>query len=437
MNQRQAYHVGLILLLIFTWLFSGWVALHWQTYWSIRQQTDIQLSEQQQAQLATLSSPIVIEAYTRRHPQLQRNILQAIEPVKKLVPDLSIKWINPDTHPIETQKRGITKEGQAYISIGEQGRHLEFLSPKTLVEALLELGHSQRHIVGFTQGNGERALLSDTPGAWLSFYYHFNQAGVPLVVLDMKNIPTIPDNINAIIIANPSSLDNNSEALLTDYLNRGGNLIYTTDTHQSYLPDTLSQQLNLSLYEGVIVDANASKFGFDNPEIQVVELLGDHDITRALKQSPLFAGSKGLNISSLDDWQTTILLWSSENSWNETSPIVDNIRLDADETRGPIALGVIFTRTVNDQPQTIIVLGDSDLWSDTYFNTGGNRQLAEHIFAYFNPNTSSTKLSQQPLTDQFITIDQSWLIILAFILLVVLPLTLFVLSLLRWRRPCL
>ncbi len=435
MHKRQAYHITLILLIVFTSFMGAWVSLHWQQQWRLGTTTALNLSEQQQQRLAQISPPILLEVFTRRNPKLQRSVMAVVRSIKPYLSNLEVHWVNPDTHPDLVQQKGISQEGQAYLSIGDTGQRLAVISPTHLIETILTLTSTQQSFIGFTQGSGERALLSNLSGAWINFYHYFNQSGQSFAVIDPNTLISIPENIHILIVADPKTLNTHTQTLLENYLNQGGNLIYTTDTTNAYLPEFIKNKLNITLYTGKMIDANAKNFGLDNPQMQVIELLGDHDITRTLKQSPLLAGAVGLKLSETpSDWDNSALLWSSENSWNELNNRTPPFELNTDETRGPIALASIFSQKSKQGKQSIILIGDSDLWADGYFNTAGNRQFAEQILNYLAPNASLNQISPQELPDQFLHASDAHLMQLAVLLLFILPLGLIIIGIWWWRR---
>lgn len=436
MNKHDRLRSSLLVLMCLTLLLAGWLALHWQQHWLLSNQPALTLSSPQIQRLQTIDSEVVIEAYTRRNPKLQRALEQAINPLRAYVDNIHLTWLNPDTNPLKVQARGISQEGQLYIQLQDKGQLLEIVAPNLVAQALLNLSEQHNSIVIFTQGSGERAILSDLPGAWQRFYAHFKQAGLPIVPLVASQSNAVPDNTDLLIIANPTQWNDVINQQLASYLSKGGNLIYTTDTNNPFIPNALSS-LSIAPLPGVMVDMNAKNFGLDNPQMLVIDTLGDHVITRGMDKSPLLASTVALKLNQQSDtWQSDVLLWSSPNSWNETGSIVGNIALDGGEIRGPLPLALLLSRQINTQQQSILILGDSDLWSDTYFSVGGNTQFAEEVMAYFTPQAPVARVAPPELTDQFVSVRGNQLTWLAVILLLLLPLSILGAGIIYWRQPC-
>lgn len=397
---------------------------------SLRENTPLILSPAQKAQLQSINAPITIYAYFSRR-QIGRAIQKELNTIKTYLPNYTLKTINPDTQPIEAHRHNIQQEGALYIEIGEnenaRGMRLDFPSSTGIIRALLLLSQEQEEKqILHLQGNHERSAFADETGAWQNLYQSLNNPLYQIYSPDLRRIINIPEDTHLLIIADPIPQSAHLNAALKTYLANGGNLLYTTDTQHPHLPEILEELSGLTLKKGEIVDARSREFGFDDPRIIPAAIAAKHPITQNLQQSPILFGAVLLYPENppQDGFQRQIILESSAQSWNETAPISGHISQDIenDEIAGPLPLAWHLQRPYQTQNQHIIILADSDLFSQNALKQGGNLALAHSIINHIlHPESASITLEPPVLKDQFIVLSKSATLIWAIALIFILP----------------
>ncbi|MDO5090893.1 MAG: Gldg family protein [Cardiobacteriaceae bacterium] len=398
------------------------VALRWQAVYEWRDTPQWSLNDAQRAELAS-RSPFTIEVYLRHNPRLRRQFAQWLKPLQFAAPQLAVQFINPDTDPLRVQDRGITREGQLYVHIGQSGKRLETPGVAALERTILELLYQGDKQIIHTQGHGERAFLSDTAGSWLGIYLALRADNIVIGTLNPAEVANIPDGTDLLVIADPvrDSLDNTP--WLDQYLENGGNLLYTTDTRHAYLPKTLRHLSGLAAHPHPLVDAAAKSYGFENPQMLVIDAVGEHPALAALRQLPVIPGAIALlpDAAPAQGWQRSTLLYSSNKSWGEHHPRADTLTADDNEIRGPLGILWQLSREHHGKTQTLWIAGDSDAWIAPYRELGGNRQwFAQSIPHLLGGNTALAKIATPP-KDHAIHASQTRLYTLAALLLLGLP----------------
>lgn len=414
-------------------------ALRLQTVYEWRDTPQWSFNERQRTDLAA-QNPLQIEVYVRQNPRLRREFQRWLAPLRFIAPQLAVSFVNPDTDPLRVQDRGITREGQLYVQVGQKGQRLETPSVAALERALLELMQQSDKQIIHIQGHGERAFLSDTAGSWLSVYQALRADNRIIAALDPASVPHIPEDTDLLVIADPERGRLEDARWLAQYLERGGNLIYTTDTRHAYLAPVLQAVSGLRVASGVIVDAKAQSYGFDNPQMLVIEEIGPNPALQGLRQLPVIPGAVALQpaTDAQSGWLREVLLYSSPQSWTESEPFANSLRLDDGEARGPLAVGWQLSRNVGDKAQFIWILGDSDAWITPYREQGGNRRWFTQSFAHLLGGDAVISSIGAPPKDLHINATQTRLYSLAAILLLGLPLSVALSAwlyfrMLRWR----
>ncbi|MDO4643891.1 MAG: Gldg family protein [Cardiobacteriaceae bacterium] len=439
MKKKQAYHALLLFIMSAALLACAWWSLHDSRALILRDQPLLQLSEQQQDTIRRLHGNITIEAYVRNNPQLRRGFTDLVAPFKLLQPRLHLEFVNPDNDPLRVQEHDITREGQLYISDGTYGERIDIASPQSIASALLNLGETIDIQVLHLQGHGERAYRQDSVGNWRASYERISNAKTSIGDQDQTRTVDIPRSVNLLVIADPENIPQDHNSALQTYIARGGNLLYTTDTRHPYLPSWLAKLSGLRLVEGSVVDQSAKTYGLKDPQMLVIETLGDDPITKSLRQAPLIPTAVALEDNPetppTSDWKRNVLLWSSNQSWAERSPDADMIVPDANENKGPLALGWVLERDYQGKKQRIIILGDSDLFQDNYLNIGGNSMLVQNLFAGLMPLKAHGNIAPPELKDQYINLPEAEKLPLALTFIFIFPLLpLLIGPLFAWQR---
>lgn len=417
---------ALIIFMLATLIASGWVALHLRAGIEWRDQPELNLSQAQRTRLKNLPPPITLTAYVNGNPRLRRALLTQFNTLQRLIPALQYHLQNPDTDPIGVQKHNITQNGQLYLQVGEHGQRLDTPAPEAIIRTIFQLDQSTRHRLVHLQDNGERAYLSDTGGSWQALYQNLNNPQLDTAAVGLTQAINIPENADLAVIADPAPNQHPAHlnAAIQTYLNQGGNLIYSTDTQHPYLPPILEQISGLQILPGIVVDTAGRSLGLADPRTIPAAVNSHSEIGKALTNLPLLLGSIALepNAAPENGWSLTPLLKSSPQSWNETGEISGHIELDNHETRGPLTLAWLLTRPYQGRQQTLLILGDSDLFTQNALGLGGNRELANLAIAQLSHSTQSQAPTRAPLKDQYIQQSKHQDYLLASLLLLALPL---------------
>lgn len=415
---------ALLAFMFLTFLLGGYLALHTRTSFEWREAPLFQLSERQKHTLKNLKEPVTLYAYLQGNPKIQRALQEMLNPLNNHLPQLQLSVINPDTHPLEAKAHGITQAGQLYLSVGDKGQRLEIISADEILSAIFSLIQTQDVRFVHAQGSGERAFSADSFGSWRDFYQKIGGKTFQITPQDINQHPEFAQNIDLLLIADPTPSAKLDQAI-KHYVAAGGNLIYTTDTLHPYLPPYLQEISGLSLVDGVIVDKAGQNLGFSDPRVVPASMNTHADLLKGLDQLPIFAGSVAFKAEKTSTFVRTPLLQSSDLSWAETGDVAGHIEHNEDEARGPLNMAFELTRKLGDKTQRIIILGDSDVFSASVMNVGGNPAFLDTLINAFSKQSLSHELNRTPLADQFITLSTSLQMLWGAVMLFVLPLAFF------------
>jgi len=396
--------------------------------------------------LRSLDAPVEVVSYARRQSGLRAVIADFVERYRRLKPDISLRFVDPDEDPNAMRAAGITVDGELELHYRQRSEPLKVLSEAEFSNALLRLSRTHERIVAFLEGEGERQPLGKANADLGQFVGALAERGLRAVPLPLANIGKVPENTDLLVVANPQvKVPTAVAGALVDYVDRGGALLWLVEPGENAGLDELAQALGIRVLPGTIVDGSGQAFGLGDPSFVALSAYPKHAITQDFVLTTLFPQPAALAQLADTRWDTQSILRSSDKSWNETGHIpkagesADTIRQDADagEIPGPLDLGFALTR-VSPRPdkreQRAVVLGDGDFLSNSFLGNGGNRELGQRVFDWLLGDDAQIVVADKAAADRALNFSENQLSLLSVIFLIALPLLLAGSGMLIWWR---
>ncbi|WP_291182612.1 Gldg family protein [Dokdonella sp.] len=404
------------------------------------------------AMLHALDTPVEAISYARRQGGLRAVIADFVERYRRVKPDLTLRFIDPDEDPGAMRAAGVTVDGEMELRYKNRSERLKVLGEAEFSNALLRLSRAQERIVAFLEGEGERQPLGKANADLGQFVGALAGRGLRAVPLPLANLGKVPQNTDLVVVANPQvALPAAVAAELVDYLDGGGALLWLVEPDERALQDgggldALATALGLRVLPGTLVDGSGQAFGLGDPSFVAIMQYPPHAITRDFALTTLFPQPAALARLAEARWDAQPLLRSSAQSWNETGAIpkagesADTIRQDtaAGEIPGPLDLGFALTR-VSPRPdrreQRAVVIGDGDFLSNSFLGNGGNRDFGQRVFDWLLGDDAQIAVAERSAPDRALALSPAQLSGLGLFFLIGLPLLLAGSgALIAWRR---
>ncbi len=388
------------------------------------------------AMLKTLDAPVEVVCYARRQGELRAIVAGFVERYRRVKPDLTLRFVDPDEDPGAMRAAGINVDGEMELRYKARSERLKVLGEAEFSNALLRLSRARERIVAFLEGEGERQPLGKANADLGQFAAVLAERGLRAVPLPLANTGKVPDNTDLVVVANPRvAVPDAVAAELVDYLARGGALLWLVEPDEKSGLDGLAQALGLRVLPGTLVDGSGQAFGLGDPSFVAVTQYPPHAITRDFALTTLFPQAAALARLADARWDVRPILRSSAQSWNETGAIpkagdsADTIRQDgeAGEIPGPLDLGFALTR-VSPRPdrkeQRAVVIGDGDFLSNSFLGNGGNRDFGQRVFDWLLGDDAQIAVADRAAPDRTLDFTPAQLAALGAAFLVALPLLL-------------
>lgn len=230
-------------------------------------------------------------------------------------------------------------------------------------------GHNE---TGITDKNdrGYRDILSNKSRRRAMVNQGF---AVDTINLDQQDLPA---KVDILVIADPTlALSSRSLAKLKEYIDRGGNLLISTNPGRQAVINPVLSGLGVQVKPGMLVypdkDLTQEKIAaVYAPQAKNVDR--NVQLLQHAKRKVILDGASALAYDQSGSFEVQPLLQSPEGGWNKVAPANPNNpalifnAADGDE-KGVFPVSLTLRRKVNGREQRIIVSGDADYISNVQF----------------------------------------------------------------------
>jgi ABC-type uncharacterized transport system involved in gliding motility auxiliary subunit len=396
--------------------------------WDLTEDKQNTLSKETLETLSKITDPInTIAFYTSQNPSTQaQDLLENFK--RNSNGKFDYKFSDPVADPLTAQNAKITKDGEIVLFQGQRQEHISYISEQELTTAIIKLQNPGDRAVYFLTGHGEH----DTDGNGDEGYsYVAESLGTKNYTVNKLNLKTehqIPSDALALIIAGPQkSLDSDEIKLIENYLDSGGSLIAMIDpvpttaigNETDLLAEFLKSKYQITLTNDLIVDPSA------NPSIiAVASEYGVHAITEKLQNMvTVFPTARSIVASDPSDGSSeTVLVRTSQQTWGETDFAAmenNSVSYNANQdSAGPLDIALVLENPQNSS--RLIVFGDSDFASNSFFQKYGNGDLLINSIDWAAKQDNLINLTPKQTTKRTLIPPQNYilgLILLGFVFL--------------------
>jgi ABC-type uncharacterized transport system involved in gliding motility auxiliary subunit len=396
--------------------------------------------------LDEMHDPVHITAFATDNDVMRSHIRDLVARYQRHKSDVDLQFVNPDAEPERTRDLGITMDGELLVAYQGRSEKIQSLSEQSLTNALLRIARQKQRKVAFLAGHGERDPDGQANHDLGQFGKLLAQKGIELTRLNLAETPTLSDDINLLVIADPRvSLLAGEVHLLNSYVEQGGNLLWLAEPGNAANLEPLAETLGVEFLPGVVVDATTQLFGIENPAFAIIPSYPMHAITREMTSLTLFPQAVALDVEAPEGWQTAALLTTLDRSWTEIGELSGTIKFDqdSDERMGPLDIAFVFSRSRDAKAaqgedstgeQRVAVIGDSDFLSNAYLGNAGNIELGLNLFNWLNHDDEFIAIAARTAGDINLELGRLSQTLIAFGFLLGLPLLLLGTGVTVWWR---
>ncbi len=435
---RKLYYKNLCITGLWLLLFCllAWLSNRYNIYTDLTANSRNSLSEHSKKLLDSLDDTLKITVYIDDKKPLRQKIKKILNRYTLYRPDIQVQFINPLKQPETLRDADIDEDGAVFVAYQGRREKLKVINESSLSNAIYRLSSVQKRWLSFLTGHGERSPNGKRSRDLGIFGQELKKRQINIVNLNLTKIPAIPDNSSVLVLASPEvKLLDGEMAIILDYINSGGNLLWLLDPASAQLPK-LATRLGLTVLPGTLIDASSSLYGIDDPSYVIVSDYAKHPLSKNLQTMTVYPVTAALNLATPTGFQAAPLLTSSTHSWTETGILNGKIGFDAhtEEQEGPLPFAWALTRKKDGHEQRIFIIGDSDFLTNAYIGNVGNQDFGLRLINWLTYDDRHIDIPEKIIADRRLDISRPLLAALAFAFLIVLPLALFGSGLFIWRR---
>ncbi len=386
--------------------------------------------------LEKMSDPVEIDVFVNRSDQLGKQVDQLMSRYQNIKEDIKINYISPEENPDRVRENNIRFPAEMLIKYQGKTEHLARPSEQSITNTLAKLMRGKDRWIVFLTGHGERDPMGNANFDLSNFRTQLEKRGLKFQSLNLTETNVIPDNTAILILADPKvDLLSEEFSLIEKYIRKGNNFLWMTEPGQRQKNTQLKELFGFSHLPGIIVDAVGQTLNITQPDLIPIIKYSDHEITEKFKLTTLFPQALALEINETSQWDSFPIIFSSENSWNETSNIADQIDYNEGlEKKGPLTILMALTSQKNDsrKVQRILISGDSDFISNSYLANGGNLDLGMRMINWLTGDDELITIPARPATDLDFELSKAMSSIIGLGFLIILPLLFATTGLITW-----
>ncbi len=427
-NNRQHYYFIGVLIGIF--ILIGLLAVRYDRRLDITFDGRNSLHPNSEKIVKQLDAPLSVTAFSRGNPQVKKLITRLLDKYQQ-VANIELTFKNPDTAIDLVKAYNITRDGELVLEYKGQKTHVGDLSETSITRAIYRLLQPKVKEISFVIGHGERGLdnASSDYGA-LAEKLKANNFNIGK--LDLKLTYSVPQNTDVLVIADAKSAFSDDEVkAVTDYLERGGKLLWLAEADSNPLAN-LAAYLGARTEPQIVINRLGKKYRLNNPDYIVIEPGVDLTLLNHINTMLLFPKASPITIlptTASKNWQALPFLLPIGESF-----IKKNNTIEKAKKITPIA--TLLTAKKVEQSQKVVIIGDADFISNQFIGFGQNMDFALNIFHYLSV-VNDDFIRVGDALPPAVVIPEKTMSYLAVIFMMILPVAVLIIGLsvrAIWRR---
>jgi ABC-type uncharacterized transport system involved in gliding motility auxiliary subunit len=389
------------------------------------------ISEQSQKIVEALNDEINIKAFYQEADPNRDQTRELLETYRYHSKKINYELIDPDRKPSLAKHYKIRTYGTLVLEGFGKSQTITTADEESITNAILKLTQEEQRVVYFLTGHGDRDISNLDNKGYSAAKAAIEKENFRVKTLNLLVAPYIPSDAALVVVADPKKplLATELEAL-RQYIGREGSLMLLLEPFSDAGLVDFLKSYGITISSDIIVDTMSRVFGASYL-IPVITEYSYHKITDGFDVACFFPTAR--SIHSAEEIPAAIdmteLASTSPYSWSETEfkfgqpepPKFDQ----AKDRKGPINVAAVVAisnkstearqkgneRSDGKTPETVdssgqaqlLVFGDSDFASNSYFNLQGNSDFflnsinflaqQENLITVERPKTSGTPLT--------------------------------------------
>jgi len=347
--------------------------------------------------LTELTEPVQAIAFFEPDTAAQREATQLFEQCRAVSRDFDYRFVDPDKHPAEAQRRNITQYNTTVLGQGEREVRLTGFAETDLTSGLIRVTREKRRQIRFTTGHGERPLHGFDRDGLDTAARALEGQGFETSELLLLEAGKVPPETDVLVLAGPKKpLLPEEIAAVNDYLRAGGHVVLLADPDSDTDFAPLLDPWGIKTPQQLIIDPTSRMFGGDFT-VPLVSEYPPHEMTEGFNLACFFPVARPIVEEDRDGVSHTIIARTGPDAWGESNIQTPEVKFDDGDLKGPVAVMVLAERNpagadsdadgaetaaagetpspASDHAGRLLVAGDADFPTNQWYGFSGDGDL--------------------------------------------------------------
>lgn len=348
--------------------------------------------------LADLTKPVEAVAFFEPDTPAYHEAQQLFEQCRAQTRLFDYRFVDPDKHPAEAQRRNITQYNTTVLTQGEREVRLTGFAETDLTSGLIRVTREKRRQIRFTTGHGERPLHGFDRDGLDTAARALEGQGFETSELLLLEAGKVPPETDVLVLAGPKKpLLPEEVTAVSDYLGAGGHVVLLADPDSDTDFAPLLDPWGIKTPQQLIIDPTSRMFGGDFT-VPLVSEYPPHEMTEGFNLACFFPVARPIVEEERDDVSHTVIARTGPDAWGESNIQAPEVKFDDGDLKGPVAVMVLAEReppeattdtdgaaeegTTSETPSPpadhggrLLVAGDADFPTNQWYGFSGDGDL--------------------------------------------------------------
>lgn len=439
---------ALALILIFIGILAliNFLGARHKVAWDTTSNKAYSLADQTRKELKNLKSDINIYLFTGKgNPQVENEgarIQELLARYSYLSPRVHIFRVDIEREPHKAKEHGVKSYNTVVVTCEGRSEKIEgIVNEEKITNAIVRATKTTKPKIYFIKGHGERDPFSTEKDGYSEIRQNLTDENFIVDTLFLLQAGKIPDDANLLVVAAPTYDYTPPELkLIGEYLDGGGKLLVMFEPGGL---DSLTRWLSnygIKVDDDMVIDVSGMGMLFGTNEL--MPIVGAYDrfspITKEFTIATLFPTTRSVRRAEDTKGYSVIeVAKTSAQSWGEVDYKKEKLAMDkGTDVPGPVPVCVSAQKVVSEGKETrIVVFGDADFVSNTYYKFQGNRDIFINSINWLVLEESHIGIRPVEEEDRRVTLTARTQRLILYLLLVIFPLiALLIGGFVWWRR---
>ena len=365
-------------------------------------------------------------------------------------PHLKFEFIDPDKKPGIAKGYEINTYGTIVVEYAGSSEKIQKSTEEDLTNAIIKVTRGEQKKIYFLTGHGEKNYEGAEQNGYNTAQKAIEDENYLLDKVLLAEQENVPDDCSLLIVAGPKSdMFEHEQKMINDYLKSGGKALFLLDPDAKTGYGEFLKDWGIEVGNDLVVDASGigRLFGA-GPTMPIISQYEEHAITKDFNVMTFFPDARSITPSDETTAELTVksLAKTSPRSWGEKSSIAGLEQIaydDGVDKKGPISIVTIAEKNAENPPEKreddldlvtgkvktrIVVFGDSDFASNSYFNVQGNGDFFMNAINWLAEEEDLISVRPRDPEDRRVNLTQKQSRVILYVGVIFLPVAIFALG---------